>query len=67
MIGPKAGVAKSIPPGEMVLGAPCLPYRTFMRCSGLFARLPELVERIRRLEREVKGNTTEIDKEVKDR
>ncbi len=51
VIGPKAGVAKSIGAGEIVLVAPTMPYRDYMRCSALFAKLPELVERIRRLER----------------
>lgn len=51
VIGPRAGIAKSIASGEVVLGAPAMPYRNFMRCIGLFGRLPELVDRIRRLEK----------------
>lgn len=49
-IGPKAGIAKSISPGEVVLGAPAMPYLNYMRCNALFARLPELFDRLRSLE-----------------
>jgi UDP-3-O-[3-hydroxymyristoyl] glucosamine N-acyltransferase len=52
-IGPKAGVAKSISSGEVVLGAPAMPYLNYMRCNALFARLPELFDRLRRLEHSI--------------
>ncbi len=66
MIGPKAGIVKSISAGEMVLGVPAMPYRNFMRCSGLFGRLPELVERIRRLEKALLDGTSKNSGEVKE-
>jgi UDP-3-O-[3-hydroxymyristoyl] glucosamine N-acyltransferase len=55
IIGPRAGVHKSIKPGEMVLGDPSMPYRLWMRVSSLIAKLPEINERLRNLEKRIKG------------
>jgi len=51
MIGSQSGVAKSIPAGEVVSGTPTMPHRLWLKTRGLIARLPELNERIRALEK----------------
>jgi UDP-3-O-[3-hydroxymyristoyl] glucosamine N-acyltransferase len=51
MVGSGAGVHKSLSPGEKVLGDPTLPPRLWMKTRGLIARLPELFDRIRNLEK----------------
>ena len=56
VIGPRAGVHKSVASGEMVLGDPSIPYRRWMRASSLIARLPEINERLRILEKRIMGS-----------
>ena len=51
MIGSQSGVAKSIPAGEVVTGTPTLPHRLFLKTRSLLARLPELSDKIRSLEK----------------
>jgi len=60
VIGSGAGVRKSIAPGETVLGDPTMPHRHWMRVSSLIARLPEINERLRDLEKRAKGSEKDI-------
>jgi UDP-3-O-[3-hydroxymyristoyl] glucosamine N-acyltransferase len=53
MVGSQSGIAKSVPPGEVVSGTPAIPHRRWLRASGLAARLPDIVDRIKKLERGV--------------
>jgi UDP-3-O-[3-hydroxymyristoyl] glucosamine N-acyltransferase len=55
MIGSQSGVAKSIPPGEIVSGTPTMPHRLWLKTSGLIMRLPKLFERLRNLEKRLDG------------
>lgn len=50
VVGPQAGVAHDIKPGEAVGGTPSMPKREFLRSSVLLPRLPELYNRIKKLE-----------------
>jgi UDP-3-O-[3-hydroxymyristoyl] glucosamine N-acyltransferase len=52
-IGAKAGVINSVPDGETVLGQPAIPIREMKRQAVYVARLPELNETVKRLEKEV--------------
>ncbi len=54
MVGSAAGVHKSLSPGEMVLGNPTMPPRLWIKTRGLIARLPELFDRIRNIEKSLK-------------
>ena len=49
-VGPQAGVGKNIKDGETVGGSPAMPKQDFLRSSVLLPRLPELLNRIRKLE-----------------
>ena len=51
MIGSAAGVHKSIAPGEAVLGNPTMPPRLWLKTRGLIARLPQISDHIRNLEK----------------
>lgn len=51
MIGSQSGVAKSLGPGEIVSGSPAIPHRLWLKTSALIPQLPELVARLRRLEK----------------
>ena len=51
MIGSQSGVAKSLGEGEVVSGSPAIPHRLWLKTSALIPQLPDLVARIRRLEK----------------
>jgi UDP-3-O-[3-hydroxymyristoyl] glucosamine N-acyltransferase len=51
MIGSQSGVAKSLGPGEIVSGSPAMSHRLWLKTSALIPHLPELVARLRRLEK----------------
>ncbi len=53
MIGSQSGVAKSISPGEVVSGTPSMPHRLWLRTTRFIPRLPEMFDRLRRLEKKV--------------
>jgi len=51
MIGSQSGVAKSLGAGEIVSGSPAIPHRLWLKTSALIPQLPDLVARLRRLEK----------------
>jgi UDP-3-O-[3-hydroxymyristoyl] glucosamine N-acyltransferase len=51
-IGPQSGVHKDLPPGTRVLGTPQRTDRIFHREMAALGRLPDLLRRVRALERE---------------
>ena len=51
MIGSQSGVAKSLGRGEIVSGSPAIPHRLWLKTSALIPQLPDLVARLRRLEK----------------
>jgi len=53
-VGPQSGVTGDIAAGEVVTGSPPLPHRQFLRTRGALRRLPELLERVRALEAQLK-------------
>jgi len=68
MVGSQSGIAKSVPPGDVVSGTPAIPHRRWLRASSLTARLPDLVDRIKKLERgfaELRAAVRHEDKERK--
>lgn len=54
IVGPQSGVAKSIPPGEIVSGTTAMSHKLWLRTRGLIPRLPELVKKVRELEKRLK-------------
>lgn len=53
MIGPQSGIAKPVPPGGIVSGYPAMPHRQWLKTTTLTARLPELADRLRRIEKRI--------------
>ena len=49
----QAGIPNDVEAGEMVAGAPAIDARLWMKCSAVYARLPELQEQVRALRKEV--------------
>ena len=58
MIASQSGVAKSVASGQVVSGTPSMPHRLWLRTTRVIPRLPEMVDRLRRLEKKVE----ELDK-----
>ncbi|TWT45174.1 UDP-3-O-acylglucosamine N-acyltransferase [Phycisphaerae bacterium RAS1] len=52
-VGAKAGVTNNVPEGETVLGQPAIPIRDMRRQVAYVARLGDLNETVRRLEKEL--------------
>lgn len=57
-IGGQAGVISDIEAGQTVSGYPARPHREAMRIQAALGKLPEVVKRIREIERVVFGNDT---------
>jgi len=53
VVGPQAGLAKSVAPGETVSGSPEMPHRLWLRVQRIIPRLPELMKRLKALERKI--------------
>lgn len=51
MVGSKSGVAQDVPPGGLVSGIPAIPHRNWLRSSQAFGRLPELLRRMKAIEK----------------
>lgn len=54
-VGAQAGVMGDVPPGESVSGYPARPHREAMRAYAALFRMPELISKLRRLEKAVLG------------
>lgn len=52
-VGAKGGVAQDIPPGETQSGYPSVEVRLWRRVTAALGRLPELLRRVRRIERQL--------------
>lgn len=55
----QSGVSHDVPAGKMISGSPAFDNRTWLRAVTIFQRLPELLKRLDRLERRVKGGSQE--------
>ncbi|MBI4467969.1 MAG: UDP-3-O-(3-hydroxymyristoyl)glucosamine N-acyltransferase [Acidobacteria bacterium] len=51
----QAGVTRDVPDGQRVAGTPARDERSWKRAVAIFYRLPELLQRLQALEREVSG------------
>ena len=52
VLATRVGIYRNVPDGSVMAGSvPAMPYNVFLRAQSLFKRLPEMLERIRKLER----------------
>jgi UDP-3-O-[3-hydroxymyristoyl] glucosamine N-acyltransferase len=52
ILATRVGIYRNVPDGAVMGGSvPAMPYNVFLRAQSLFKRLPEMLERIRKLER----------------
>jgi UDP-3-O-[3-hydroxymyristoyl] glucosamine N-acyltransferase len=56
-VGAQAGVTASVAPGETVSGYPARPHREALRVQAATFRLPELMKRVKEIERAVFGKS----------
>jgi len=54
MVGAQSGIGEDIPEGEAFSGSPAIPHRDWLKAQGIYAKLPELLNRIRELEKKIK-------------
>ena len=52
----QTGIAGSVEPGAVVSGSPAIENRAWLKSSAVFAKLPELLRRLRELERSRDGS-----------
>ncbi|MBF2076351.1 MAG: UDP-3-O-(3-hydroxymyristoyl)glucosamine N-acyltransferase [Synechococcales cyanobacterium C42_A2020_086] len=51
--GAKAGLHGTIAPDSIMMGNPASPYKTFLKSSAIYNRLPEMHQSLRQLQRQV--------------
>ena len=52
ILATRVGIYRNVPDGSVMAGSiPAMPHKVFLRVQSLFKRLPEMLERIRNLER----------------
>lgn len=60
-VAAQAGVSQDIPPGETWFGHPARPHARVMRANAVFLKLPELVQRVRRIEKQLGSESADDD------
>jgi UDP-3-O-[3-hydroxymyristoyl] glucosamine N-acyltransferase len=61
MVGAKGGVLNDVAPKEILLGAPVLEARRYRRAAAVFKNLPELLDRVKKLEQMARVDEDQID------
>lgn len=51
--GSKAGLHSSVPAGSVMMGIPASPYRTYLKSSAIYNRLPEMHRTLKQLQKQV--------------
>ncbi|MEM1239953.1 MAG: UDP-3-O-(3-hydroxymyristoyl)glucosamine N-acyltransferase [Cyanobacteria bacterium P01_H01_bin.26] len=51
--GSKAGLHSNVPPGSVMMGSPASPYRTYLKSSAIYNRLPEMHRTLKQLQKQV--------------
>jgi UDP-3-O-[3-hydroxymyristoyl] glucosamine N-acyltransferase len=60
VLATRVGIYRNVPDGSVMAGSvPAMPHKVFLRAQSLFKRLPEILERVRKLERLVQVNRKE--------
>ena len=51
--GSKAGLHSNVPAGSVMMGTPASPYRTYLKSSAIYNRLPEMHRTLKQLQKQV--------------
>jgi UDP-3-O-[3-hydroxymyristoyl] glucosamine N-acyltransferase len=62
-VGAQSGVNHSVPPGETVSGYPARPQKEWLQTMGYLPKLPEIHQRLKRLEKQVADLKALLDKD----
>jgi UDP-3-O-[3-hydroxymyristoyl] glucosamine N-acyltransferase len=54
IIGPQAGIAKSVPSGEVVSGSAAMPHRIWLKLQRILPTLPEFKKRLAEVEKRLR-------------
>jgi UDP-3-O-[3-hydroxymyristoyl] glucosamine N-acyltransferase len=60
----QAGVTKNVRPGSVMAGTPIQDYNAWRRSQALYSRLPELADRVKKLEKIIRSAGLELDGEI---
>lgn len=61
VLATRVGVYRNVPDGSVMAGSvPAMPHNVFLRAQALFKRLPEMLDRIRKLERSLHSDRKEL-------
>ena len=53
IIGPRAGIAKTVPAGDVMSGAPEMPHRQWLKMSRILPQLPDLKKKVLAIEKQL--------------
>jgi UDP-3-O-[3-hydroxymyristoyl] glucosamine N-acyltransferase len=60
ILATRVGIYRNVPDGSVMAGSvPAMPHKVFLRAQSLFKRLPEILERVKNLERQIKTGNKE--------
>ena len=62
-VGAQSGVNHSVPPGQTVSGYPIRPQREWLQIMGHLPQLPDLYQKLKRLEKELRELSARLKKE----
>jgi UDP-3-O-[3-hydroxymyristoyl] glucosamine N-acyltransferase len=62
-VGAQSGINHSIPSGQTVSGSPARPHREWLHIMGHLPKLPDLYQRLKRLEQDVSELTARLNQE----
>jgi UDP-3-O-[3-hydroxymyristoyl] glucosamine N-acyltransferase len=58
--GAKAGIHSSVEAGSIVMGIPASPYKTFLKASAIYNRLPEMHQSLKQMQRQIEALQQQI-------
>lgn len=53
IVGAQSGVGSNIPDGQIYSGSPAIPHKTWLRAQNIYAKLPEYIRRLQRIEQKL--------------
>ncbi|MEM9804313.1 MAG: UDP-3-O-(3-hydroxymyristoyl)glucosamine N-acyltransferase [Cyanobacteria bacterium P01_D01_bin.56] len=59
--GSKAGLHSNVSPGSVMMGSPASPYRTYLKSSAIYNRLPEMHRTLKDLQKQMTSLQQQID------
>jgi UDP-3-O-[3-hydroxymyristoyl] glucosamine N-acyltransferase len=62
-VGAKSGVNRSVPAGQTVSGYPARPHREWLQIMGHLPKLPDLYQRLKQLEQNVRELSARLNQE----